>query len=285
MRWPTLLSRKNPNVHKNDFGHVLILAGSQRFLGAAALSSLAAMRAGAGLVTVGVPRSLNAALQKKISPVIMTLPLEETKEGTLAITAFKTIQKHLNQFDVIALGPGLTTHPSTSRLIIKIISTFAKPFVIDADGLNIVSQKPEILSLTSTPKILTPHPGEMARLTKLTKSTIEGNRNQTASGFAKKYHCTLLLKGPKTVVASSEGKIYINTTGNPGMAKAGSGDVLTGIIAAFRAQGLDDFTAATLGAYVHGLAGDLAAKTKTRLSMIATDTIDNIPQAVKSLAF
>lgn len=282
MRLPTPLSRRNVHAHKNDFGHVLILAGSRRMLGAAALSSLAAMRSGAGLVTVGIPQSLNAVLQKKISPVVMTLPLQETRDQSLSLSAFKHIEKFYKICSVIALGPGLSTHPGTQKLVLKIVATSPLPLVIDADALNAVAAAPDVLTKTAAVKILTPHPGEMARLTRLKKSHIEENRNQTASAFANKHHCTILLKGHQTVVASPQGDLYINKTGNPGMATAGSGDVLTGMIAAFLAQGLSGFEAAQYGAYIHGKAGDLAARSRTRLCMIASDIIDHIPMAVKS---
>ncbi|HBR15512.1 MAG TPA: NAD(P)H-hydrate dehydratase [Candidatus Omnitrophica bacterium] len=281
MRLPTPLSRRDIHAHKNDFGHVFILAGSRRMLGAAALSGLAAMRSGAGLVTVGIPQSLNAVLQKKLSPVVMTLPLNETKDQSLSLSAFHRIEKLYDVCTVLALGPGLSAHPETRKLVLKIVATSPLPLVIDADALNALACDLDVLTKSGTVKILTPHPGEMARLTQLTKTHIENNRSQTASEFAKKYHCTVLLKGHRTVVASSRGDLYINKTGNPGMATAGSGDVLTGMIAAFLAQGLSGFEAAKYGAYIHGRAGDLAAGSKTRLCMIASDIIDHIPLAVK----
>ena len=249
-------------------------------VGAAALTALAAMRCGAGLVTIGIPKSLNAVIQKKISPVIMTLPLKETTRQTLSAAAFSQIHAKLSQFAAIALGPGLTTHPGTQQFVIKIISSCKTPMVIDADALNILAKHLSILKKNKAPKVLTPHPGEMSRLTNLSRNSIEKNRRKTAGEFAKKFHCTLLLKGHRTIVASAKGRVYINSTGNAGMATAGSGDVLTGIIAAFLAQGLSDFESAKWGAYIHGKAGDLAAKKRTKLSMIATDIIEQIPHAV-----
>lgn len=248
-------------------------------LGAAALTGLAAMRAGAGLVTLGIPQSLNLNLQKKISPVLMTLSLKETKEQTIALSAYAQIQKKLSSFDVVALGPGLGLHPDTQKFVFKIISAGNKPLVIDADALNAIAKNPSILLKNKCAKILTPHPGEMARLTKLNRESIEKNRAKIAKEFSKKFKCVLLLKGHRTVVADWNGKIYINKTGNPGMATAGSGDVLTGIIAAFLAQGLSAFDAARWGAYIHGIAGDLAAKEKAKVAMISTDIVEKIPQA------
>jgi len=269
-------------MHKNDFGHILILVGSRNMIGAATLTSLAAMRSGAGLVTVGIPESLNNVVQKKISSVVMTWPLKETKEITLSLAAYPQITKRLDSFNALAIGPGLSTHSATQRLILKIIHHSKLPLVIDADALNALAKNLNLLKKNKGVKILTPHPGEMSRLTSLTKDFIEGNRQKIAKDFAKKHHCTILLKGHRTVVASPEGKTYINQTGNPGMATAGSGDVLTGIIAAFLGQGLSAFDAAKYGAYLHGLAGDLAAKKFSQTALIATDIIDHIPQAIKN---
>ncbi len=249
-------------------------------LGAAALTSLAAMRSGAGLVTLGIPKSLNPIVQKKISNVIMTLPLNETAQQTLAFSAFQQIEKRLVKFDAIAIGPGLSTHPGTQKLILKIIETAKLPLVIDADALNALANNLPSLAKTKTTKILTPHPGEMGRLTLFKTDYIEKHRRSIAQNFAKAYHCVTVLKGHHTVVASENGEVYINKTGNPGMATAGSGDVLTGMIAAFAGQGLSGFEAAKYGTYFHGKAGDLAARYKTRLSMIATDIIDHIPMTI-----
>jgi ADP-dependent NAD(P)H-hydrate dehydratase / NAD(P)H-hydrate epimerase len=281
MRLPTRLLRRKSNVYKNNFGHVLILAGSRRYLGAAALCGLAAMRSGAGLVTLGIPQSLNNIVQKKISNVIMTLPLKETKEQTLALAAYQQIQEFYSTCNTLVIGPGLSPHPNTQKLILKIIATSPKPMVIDADALNVISLDLTVLTKTATIKILTPHPGEMSRLTQLKKMEIEKDRGKIAKAFAQRHHCTLLLKGHKTIVSSPGKKAYINQTGNSGMATAGSGDVLAGMISAFLGQGLSGFEAAKYGAYLHGMAGDLAAKKFTRVSMIASDIIARIPQAIQ----
>lgn len=284
MRLPAPLLRLKKNVYKNHFGHVLILAGSRRMLGAAALSGLAAMRSGAGLVTVGVPQSLNTALQKKLSPVIMTLPLPETPEQTLSPQAWKTLSGELRRFDAIAIGPGLSTQTGTRNFILKAISAIPNPLVIDADALNALSGRLDILKKSSAPKILTPHPGEMARLLNISKTDIEKDRKAAAIALSKTTQTVVLLKGARTVIAAPDKKCTLNSTGNAGMATAGSGDVLTGMIAAFLGQGLNAFEAARWGAYLHGLAGDLAAKKKTRLAMIASDLIDFIPPAIRSLS-
>jgi len=281
MRLPAPLSRNNPYVYKNNFGHVLILAGSRHMLGAGALTSFAALRSGAGLVTLGVPRSLNSLAQKKISNCVMTLSLPETKKQSLAISAFKEIQSICSKYNALAIGPGLGTEPSTQKLILKIISCLPLPMVIDADALTALIRNKNILNKTSTAKILTPHPGEMARMLETNRATIEADRHKIARNFVQKYNCTLLLKGHHSVIATKGTRLYINKSGNAGMATAGSGDVLSGMLAAFLAQGLSAFNAAKYGAYLHGKAGDLAAKAKTRLSMVASDIIDFIPNAVR----
>ncbi|MFH1360106.1 MAG: NAD(P)H-hydrate dehydratase [Candidatus Omnitrophota bacterium] len=278
---PAPLLRQKKNVHKNTFGHVLVLAGSRHMMGAAALTSLAALRAGAGLVTLGVPKSLNGVAQKKISPTIMTLSLNETKDQALSIAALSQIQKRFLSFAVLAIGPGLSQHQSTQKLIRKIVAVSPIPLVIDADACNALSKNPEILLKNKAQKIITPHPGEMSRLTGLRKSDIEKDRTKVAKDFAKKYRCIVLLKGNRTVVADQRGRLYINRTGNPGMATAGCGDVLTGIIAAFLAQGLSAFNAAKFAAYIHGRAGDLAAKKRSMTSMIATDILEKVSGAIR----
>lgn len=282
MQLPQQLKRTNSHAYKNQFGHALILAGSKRMMGAAALTCLAAMRSGAGLITLGIPESLNSLAQKKISATVMTFPLKESLQQTLAGVAFSQIKKEVDSYQVITLGPGLSTHSNTQNLINKIISSFEIPLIIDADGLNAVALNPKVLLKTSSPKILTPHIGEMARLTGLKKSVIEKDREKITHNFAKKYQCVILLKGKDTIVASPE-DIYINKTGNAGMATAGSGDILTGIITAFLAQGLSAFDATKWGAYFHGFAGDLAAKNLTQTAMIATDIIKFIPKTFKKL--
>ncbi len=280
MRLPTQLSRQNPNAYKNNFGHSLIIAGSKKMLGAGALASLAAMRSGAGLCTWAVPKSLNEAAQKKASNVVMTNPLSETKEGTLNQKAYKEVSKQFKNFQSIAIGPGLSTNMQTLKFSQKIIEQAMIPLVIDADALTAVSQKVEILTLTKTPKILTPHPGEMAKLAKISAKEVESQRKQIAKEFALRNSCILVLKGNNTIVTDGE-KSYTNRSGNAGMATAGSGDVLTGIIAGLLAQGLKPYIAAKFGAYIHGKAGDLAAKNQSKLSLIATDILEYLPQAFK----
>ena len=284
MRLPTQLLRRSPDAHKGDFGHILMLAGSARFSGAAVLCAQAAYRCGAGLVTLGIPKSLNTAIIKIKPKEAMTLPLAGTKEGTLSSGAFKQVKYFSKNIDVVVIGPGLTQNKSTQAFARKVIPGINKPMVIDADGLNALAGHLNILLTTENRKlttILTPHPGEMSRLLGVSVKKIQSNREEAAARFARNYKVTLVLKGQKTVVADYSGSLYVNKTGNPGMATAGSGDVLTGMIAAFLGQGLDAFSAGKFAVYLHGLAGDLAAKEKTQTSLIASDIIDKIPKAIK----
>ncbi len=277
MRLPAPLSRRDPNVCKNDFGHVLVVAGSASMLGASALTALAAMRCGAGLVTVAVPQSLNLTLQKKISPVIMTLALPQTREQTFAAGALAPLKKIWNKFDAIAIGPGMGQNKSTQRFIRDFIAVCPKPMVIDADALNALARDLYPLQKNTAPKILTPHSGEMARLTGKSVKAVEADRKTIALNFARQNHCVVVLKGHRTIVASPQGKVYVNRTGNAGMATAGSGDVLTGMIAALVGQSINAFEATRWGVYIHGKAGDTVAKNQPRVYMIATDIIEGIP--------
>jgi len=283
MRLPTPLSRRNKNTHKNDFGHALIVAGSPSMLGAAALCALAALRAGAGLVTAGVGRRSESTLQKKLNAGIMTWPLPVTSSGALSAASAPVILKKSKTVSALGIGPGLGRASSTAVAVRKVIAQAGCPAVIDADALTALAQNSRILLKSPAPRILTPHPGEMARLTGLAKSAIEKNRSKTAQNFARKFHCILVLKGHRTVMAGPDGKIYINRTGNAGMATAGSGDVLAGIITAFLAQGIEPFAAARWGVYLHGRAGDLAARAKGKASLIATDLLDFLPAALKAV--
>jgi ADP-dependent NAD(P)H-hydrate dehydratase / NAD(P)H-hydrate epimerase len=282
MRLPAPLSRSNPKVHKNQFGHVLIMAGSPGMLGAAALCGLSAMRSGAGLVTLAVAKGLNLTLQKKISAVLMTLPLAETPRQSISFTADPQIKKMYARIQSMAIGPGLGQDPSTKKLVLKVIKE-CPPLVIDADALNILSKEKNVLLKAKGPRVLTPHEGEMSRLTGSPRRYIEKNREAVARAFARKYQCVLLLKGHRTVIASPDGKAAINRTGNAGMATAGSGDVLTGMIAAFIGQGMGAFEAAKAACHLHGKAGDLAAKRKGKASMIATDIIESLPAVIREV--
>ena len=284
MRLPKPLLRIDSQLHKNNFGHILVLAGSSTMLGACALTALAAMRMGAGLVTCGIPNSLNLTLQRKISNVIMTLPLAETKNGKYSSKAYTQIEQIFNTFDSVAIGPGMGRDVATQDFIRRIIAHCPKPMVIDADALNALSMDLTVLQENKNIKVLTPHPGEMTRLLNCSRDHVETHRKEVALNFANKHNVVLVLKGHKTIVADPLQHIFINTTGNVGMATAGSGDVLTGMITGLLAQGISPFDAAKYGVYLHGKAGDLAAKHKTKASMLAVDMIEEIPAALKQKA-
>lgn len=285
MQLPTRLLHRNPNAHKGDFGHIFILAGSARFSGAGVLCAESAMRAGAGLATLGIPKSLNKAIIKIKPKEVMTLPLPETKEGTPSLAAYERIKEFIKNIDVLAIGPGLGQNKSTQSLARKVVSNIKIPMVIDADGLNALVGHLESVKVSRCQGvkdiILTPHPGEMARLLGTSIAKVQRKRKEIAKRFAQDYKVTVVLKGQNSVVVDYKGNLYINRTGNPGMATAGSGDVLTGMIAAFLGQGLNAFEASKFAVYLHGLAGDLAAKEKTQISMIASDIITKIPEAIK----
>jgi len=280
---PTLLLHRRPDAHKGDFGHIFILAGSRRYSGAAVLCSKAALRAGAGKVSLGIPESINNAVIK-IKPVeVMTLPLPETKEGTIGIKAGRILQDFSSRYDCMVAGCGLSQNKVTQSLIRRIVERNKKPLILDADGLNALGGHTDILKKGGARSqiVVTPHPGEMSRLLGVKTADIQKNREKIAKTFANDYNVTVVLKGHHTIIADQAGNSYINKTGNPGMATAGSGDVLCGIIAAFIGQKLSIFNAAKYAVYIHGLAGDIAAKEKSQISLIASDIIDTIPEAIK----
>ena len=289
MRLPARLLRRKANSNKGDFGHIFILAGSPKFSGAAVLCAKSAMRSGSGLVTLGIPKGINNAIIQIKPPEVMTLPLPETREGNLSQRAYKRITNFIKKISTVVIGPGLGLEKSTQCLIRKLIKEIEKPLILDADGLNALAMHLGLLRITNyelpVTKILTPHPGEMSRLCGKSIKEIQDNRQAVSKEFAKKYGVTLVLKGHNTIVADFRNKLYINKTGNPGMSTAGSGDVLTGIIASFLGQKLDAFDAAKFGVYIHGLAGDLAAEEKTEISLIASDIIAKIPEAVKQSSY
>ena len=209
----------------------------------------------------------------------MTKPLAQSRSGAFSLKAYDQLKKIWDQFDAIAIGPGLGREPATLQLARQVIIHCPKPLVIDADALFALAGHTQILLKAKAARVLTPHSGEMSRLTNLRPKEIEAGRLKTARDFARRYNCVLLLKGHRTVVASPQGKTYINRTGNVGMATAGSGDVLTGMITAFLGQGMGPFDAAKYGAYYHGKAGDLAARARGKLGMIASDIIDHLKES------
>lgn len=275
-----LLPPRDLETHKTQVGRILVVSGSVGLSGAAALCATGALRVGAGLVSLGLPKSLHGQMAAKLTEVMLK-PLPETKEGSLSLQALPEIVRFAESMDVIALGPGLSCHPQTKALIQQLLPKLPKPLVLDADGLNALSEDVNLLKKLPLPIILTPHPGEMARLIRQSPKDVQQDRKRTALEFARRYSVVLVLKGHETIVANFDGKVYINETGNPGMASGGCGDVLTGIIAGLLGQHLSLFDAACLGVYLHGLAGDLVAGERGEIGLIASDLLDRIPQAIR----
>jgi ADP-dependent NAD(P)H-hydrate dehydratase / NAD(P)H-hydrate epimerase len=270
--------------HKGNFGHLLILAGSVGKTGAAALAAEAALRAGAGLVTLGVPASLNDILEVKLTEA-MTLALPEAAGArALGVAALGPIREFLGEKFTVALGPGLGTHPETRELVGRLVRELAGPMVIDADGLNNLAGDTAALQGAAGPRILTPHPGEMARLVRLSTSEVQARRLDLARETAAQWGVTLVLKGAQTVVAGPEGRASLNATGNPALASGGTGDVLTGLIGGFLAQGLAPWDAARLGVYLHGLAADFWVNRYGHRGMIAGDLLAVLPQMMSEFS-
>ena len=273
-----LLGSRPRDSHKGDYGRVFILAGSRGMSGACVLTAQAALRSGAGLVTVGMPKSLTNSLARRFAEA-MTKPLPEMKSGTLSKRAFPLIMKFLGTQDVLAIGPGLSQNRETQTLIRRIVLQATKPMVIDADGLNALKGHADFLNKLKSAAILTPHPGEYGRLFGVRVPEGDRERRKQVLRTARRYGVIIALKGHHTVVASPQGKVYVNRTGNPGMATGGSGDVLTGVIAALLAQKkINPFSAACIGVFIHGLAGDLVRKKKGEISLIAGDLVEVLPQ-------
>ena len=274
--------KRDAGSHKGDFGHVLVIAGATGYTGAAYLTSQAAILSGSGLVTLAAGKSLQDVMAVKLTEV-MVKPFFETRDGSLSLLAEKELITFSQKCDAVAIGPGISQNKETQNLVRNLVQKISKPIVLDADGINAISGQTEILKQAKSGLVLTPHPGEMSRLIKKEIGEIQANRKDVALGFANEYNTVLILKGHNTVVAGPAGELYINETGNAGMATGGSGDVLTGMIAAFIGQGVDPFSASVMGVYYHGLAGDLALKEKGPMSLIATDILNKIPEALKML--
>ncbi|MFH2066702.1 MAG: NAD(P)H-hydrate dehydratase [Pseudomonadota bacterium] len=268
--------------HKGDAGHLLVIGGSPGKTGAVALTSLSAMRTGAGLVTLGIPAGLNAVLESQVLEV-MTLPLHETEEGMLHESSEKSIRVALQSKKCLAIGPGLGTAPTTRKLFFNILRDCNIPVVMDADAITILSEHKDVLHSLEAPVILTPHPGEMSRLCSMTTAEIQKDRITVSRNFAVKYNVHLVLKGAGTVIAHPDGTVYINPTGNPGMASGGMGDVLTGVIAGFLTQGYSPQAATHLGVWIHGAAADDLSQTKGIVGYLASDVRDGIPSQISLL--
>ena len=265
--------------HKGSYGHLLVIAGSAGKTGAAALCANAAMRCGTGLVTLGIAKSLNKRLEPQVIEP-MTHPLPEKEKGILSDNCFDEIQTLLKGKQALAIGPGLGTRNPTKKLVHKLIEKSEMPLILDADAINCIADNLTILKKKKAPAILTPHPGEMARLCNLPTSDIQEDRVGIASQFAKNHDTILVLKGAQTVVSLPDGRSFICPTGNPGMASGGMGDVLTGMIAGFFAQGFSPEKASLAGVFIHGMCADILAKEMGAFGFLATDMIQMIPKTI-----
>ena len=281
-----LLPERDPETHKGTFGHLMAIAGSRGKSGAAVLVGLAALRSGVGLMTVAVPRgSLESVAAGRAE--IMTEPLGETSAGTLARGAASRALRLLADRDVLAIGPGLGTSPETRQVVVSLLARRTCPAVADADALNALAEEtkvsPATLAARRFPLVITPHPGEAARLLKTTTAKIQSDRIGAVRRLTRRTGAIVVLKGHRTLVGAPDGRIAVNSSGNPGMATAGTGDVLTGMIGAFLARGLETWDAVRLAVFVHGAAGDRAASALGHDGLIAGDLISKIPDTMNAL--
>ena len=277
-----LLPLRPSAAHKGSFGHVLVVAGSEGKTGAAALAAHGAGRAGAGLVTIACPASLHDILEEKCTEA-MTVPVPETLARSLAAAAEKPLLELASARDVVALGPGIGEDPETAALVRALVPVLARPLVLDADGLNAIAANPALLKGRRHPTIVTPHPGEAARLLGLESQQINADRIGMALALSERTGAVVVLKGAATVTAAPDGRVVVNPTGGPILGTGGTGDVLTGVIAGLLAQGLEPLVAAALGVYLHGLAADGLAERFGPAGALAEDVAAQIPVAMQRL--
>ena len=277
-----IINGRNPDVHKGNTGHTLILAGSPGKTGAAAMTAMSAMRVGAGLVTLGIAESLNATLEAQVLEA-MTAPLPESVGGVLGPSAEKTILELSAGKRCVALGPGLGQSDKTRQLLLRLLPQMDIPMVIDADGINNMAGHTAVLKDCQHPIILTPHPGEMARLLATGVKAVQADRISCAREFAVEYKVHLVLKGARTVIAHPNGHVFVNPTGNAGMASGGMGDILTGVIAGLITQGYLPEEASHLGVYLHGAAADTLAEKTAPFGYLASEVMHTIPHELRQL--
>jgi ADP-dependent NAD(P)H-hydrate dehydratase / NAD(P)H-hydrate epimerase len=277
-----LLPRRAIDAHKYSVGRVLVIAGSRNLTGAPLMTALSAMRTGAGAVILAIPKSIHAPLIRKATEVMIT-PLAETEDGSISLEALTVLQEKIAWADAVALGPGLGQNFETREVVYRLLRLIEKPLVLDADALSFLADDLSPLKRRKIPTVVTPHVGEFRSMTKLQAKDIEANRVERTREWAKKFGCTLVLKGVPTTTGNVIGNVYVNSTGNPGMATAGSGDVLTGIIVSLIAQGMLSDEAAWSGVLIHGLAGDSAAGVFGARGLMAMDILQKIPSALREI--
>jgi NAD(P)H-hydrate epimerase len=267
------------DAHKGNAGHLLVLAGSPGKTGAAAMTALSAMRIGCGLVSLGIPRGLNPILEGQILEV-MTCPLPQTVDGFLDEASFTSIMELLSDKKCLAIGPGIGTDGGVKKLCLRVLKESTCPVVIDADALNHLAGNIDELRSIKGPVVLTPHPGEMARLSGKSVGDIQKDRIESARNFSLAFKVHTVLKGARTIVAHPDGEVYVNPTGNSGMASGGMGDVLTGLVAGLIAQGYPLVAATHMAVYLHGMAADTLSKTRGPFGFLASDVMHRIPDEI-----
>ena len=279
----TLIGPRSPVANKGSFGHVLVLGGSTGKAGAAAMAGMAALRAGAGLSTVATAKSVLPTVAG-FHPELMSEPLDETDAGSISIRALQQgrMDSLADRKTVLAVGPGISRHPETAEFVRGVVGKYKLPIVLDADGLNAFEGRAAELKKSAATLVITPHPGEMARLTSSTVPAIQHDRLNVARSFARDHRLIVVLKGHRTLIAQPDGTVWVNITGNPGMATGGTGDILTGMAAGLIAQHPDRIADAVIAAvHLHGLAGDVARESMGEHSLVATDLLTALPEAFR----
>jgi hydroxyethylthiazole kinase-like uncharacterized protein yjeF len=278
-----LIAPRPPDSNKGNYGHVMVIGGSLGKAGAAAMAGMSALRAGAGLSTVATAKSVLATVAG-FHPELMTEPLDETEAGSISLRALEygRVDALVEKKTVLAIGPGISRHDETAEFVRTIVAKYLSPIVLDADGLNAFEGEAELLMGKERSLVITPHPGEMARLSGLGIPDIQRDRVNVARSFAQQHQLIVVLKGHRTLVALPDGTIWVNTTGNPGMSTGGTGDILTGMVAGLIAQNPDRVNESVIAAvHLHGLAGDVARESMGEQSLVATDLIAALPEAIR----
>lgn len=278
----SIIRERLSDTHKGSYGHTLIVAGSSGKTGAAVLCAHASVRSGSGLVTVAVPQSVVNSVDEKITEA-MSLGLQDGGKGFLSEISLGQVVSELSSKTSLAVGPGISVNQDTKNFLLKILAESQVPIVADADAVNIIAENKDLLKKLKVPVILTPHPGEMARLMGITTREVQLNRVKHAEKFAVSHKCYVVLKGARSVIATPDGYVFINPTGNPGMSSGGTGDVLTGVISGLISQKYSPLEACLLGTFIHGLSGDIAVKETGPSGITATDVANLIPKALKQV--
>jgi len=276
------MKERLPWSHKGTYGHVAVIAGSPGKTGAAHMSSLAALKAGAGLVTLLIPASLNGIMEVKLTEA-MTYPVEDSNTGFFTMSSYEQVKEFVEDKDTIILGPGLSQSPGTMEFVRRLYEETDKPFVVDADGINAFKGRIDCIKAAKRNAVFTPHPGELGRLINLSPKVINEDRINAGRMFIEQTGAYLVLKGAGTLIFTPDGKLYVNPTGNPALAKGGSGDILTGFIGGFLSQGYSPTEASLLGVYLHGYLADNWIETNTNMDMLAGDLLTNFGSSLRAI--